>query len=145
MKDKEGLVFHHGDDYDVWKKKVLGILIDKLEVFGLELEPTDWKKVNKVVKEEKEGEAYDTAQRKGLAIMWRYLDGGIIKKVGEVQTVCGLFKKLDGIYQRKGGVELVVLMHRLVNLRMGKELEKYVEEFEGIVGEMEKRGHKVVE
>ena len=72
MKDKKGLVFHHGDDYDIWKKKVLGILIDKLEVFGLELEPTDWKKVNKVVKEEKEGEAYDTAQRKGLAIIWRY-------------------------------------------------------------------------
>ncbi|EFE49214.1 hypothetical protein NEIELOOT_02017, partial [Neisseria elongata subsp. glycolytica ATCC 29315] len=42
------------------------------------------------------------------------------------------------IYERVGGVELVVLMHKLVNLRMGKELEKYLEEFEGLVGEMEK-------
>eukprot|EP00026_Physarum_polycephalum_P007477 Phypoly_transcript_07537.p1 GENE.Phypoly_transcript_07537~~Phypoly_transcript_07537.p1 ORF type:complete len:176 (+),score=26.35 Phypoly_transcript_07537:523-1050(+) len=36
-------------------------------------------------------------------------------------------------------------MHKLVNLRMGKELEKYLEEFEGVVGDMERRGHVVVE
>ena len=104
-KEKESLIFCRGDDYGIWKKKVLGILMDKTEVFGLELEFAAWEKVNEgVVKIENPKVTYAMMQKRGLAIMWKYLDGGIIKKVGEVETVQGLFRKLDEIYQRVGGV-----------------------------------------
>src|SRR5271168_677973 len=57
-----------------------------------------------------------------------------------------VFGKLDIIYQKQEGVELIVLMHKLVNLRMkGVDVETYLTDFDGVVGEVEKRGHRIVE
>ena len=147
MSEKE-LIFKHGDDYSVWKLRILGVLASKAGMYGLEMGYQDWKEVNSGVVKLEGKEDYILAQKRGLLILWRYLDGDIIRKLGNVMTVKDLFVNLDAIYQKKGGVELVLLMYKLVNLKMKNSddgLEKYLGEFQGIVGEMERRGHIVVE
>ena len=92
------LIFHNGDDYSIWKLKVLGVLAGKLDSYGLDMEFDEWSKVNKgVVKKESEKEAYNLVQVRGLMVLWRYLDDGIIKKLGNVNTIREAFQKLDEI------------------------------------------------
>lgn len=146
MRDKK-MVFHHGDDYSVWKKRILGTLAIKLDYYGMDLDFQGWLKVNKgSVKEEDCESVWNMVQGKALAILWRYIEASVIRKMGEVKTVREAFKVLDEIYERHGGVEVMVLMYKLVNLKMSKgNLEDYLGEFEGISGDMERRGHKMVE
>src|SRR5271170_5411851 len=117
MSSKE-LVFKHGDDYGVWKLKAMGALAAK-DLFGLDMELDKWVKKNyskvKTLKGTEVEQVYEEDQEKGLLMMWRLLDKGVIKKIGEVKTCMEVFGKLDIIYQKQGGVELIVLMHKLVN------------------------------
>ena len=148
MSDKE-LIFKHGDDYSVWKLRILGVLGGKLELFGLEMEVDEFRQVNfGMVKKQDMDALYVSGQKRGLLMLWRYLDSDVIKKLGNVITLKQAFEKLDEIYQKKRGVELILLMYRLVHLRMKDVvggLEKYLGEFQGIVGDMERRGHVVDE
>ena len=63
-KEKESLVFHHGDDYSVWKKKTLGHLYGKLDSYGLELNEENWGKENEKAGLKVEVGVYKIMQRK---------------------------------------------------------------------------------
>jgi hypothetical protein len=89
---------------------------------------------------------YNDDQDCALSLLYRYLDGSIIKKLGTLKSAREAFMALDNIYLKRGGVEIVLLMHRLVNLKMkGTDVEGYLTEFEGVLSDLEKRGHNMVE
>jgi hypothetical protein len=53
---------------------------------------------------------------------------------------------LEEIYEKQGGVEVIVLIHKLVNLKMKEsDVEGYLSEFDGVMKDIEKRGHNMVE
>jgi hypothetical protein len=143
------IFFKHGDDYSIWRLRMLGVLASK-DFFGMDL-PFDewWKKSRLRLKSfgKEEGvDKYNDDQESALLLMYRYLDGSIIKKLGPVRAARTAFEALDQIYLKRGGVEIVMLMHKLVNLRMkGTDVESYLTEFEGVLSDLEKRGHNMVE
>jgi hypothetical protein len=74
------------------------------------------------------------------------LDTPVIKKLGKVTTAQEAFTRLGEIYEKQGGVEVIVLIYKLVNLRMkGNDVEGYLSEFDGVMKNIEKRGHNIVE
>jgi hypothetical protein len=58
------------------------------------------------------------------------------------------FSKLGEIYlnyEKQGEVEVIVLIHKLVNLRMKRsDMEGYLSEFDGVMRDIEKRGYNMV-
>jgi gag-polypeptide of LTR copia-type/Zinc knuckle len=142
------IFFKHGNDYGIWKLRLLGVLASK-NFFGMDLTLDEWyKKHRSKLKIGKDDamEKYNDDQEMSLLLMYRYLDGSIIKKLGHVKTARGALEVLDQIYLKKGGVEIVTMMHKLVNLKMtGVDVESYITEFEGVLSDLEKRGHTVVE
>jgi hypothetical protein len=91
-------------------------------------------------------EKYEESQEKGLLILYSLLDTPVIKKLGKVTTAQETFTKLGEIYEKQGGVEVIVLIHKLVNLKIkGNDVEGYLSEFEGVMRDIEKRGHNMVE
>jgi hypothetical protein len=56
-----------------------------------------------------------------------------------------VFTKLGEIYEKQRGVEVIVLIHKLVNLRMkGNDVEDYLSEFDEMMRDIEKRRHNMV-
>jgi hypothetical protein len=143
------LVFKYGDDYGIWKLRAMGYLAIK-DLFGVDLEIDDWVKKNpSILKEcarDEVMEKYEESQEKGLLILYSLLDTPIIKKLGKVTTTQEAFTKLGEIYEKQGGVEVIVLIHKLVNLKMkGNDVEGYLSEFDRVMRDIEKRGHNMVE
>lgn len=143
------LIFKHGDDYGIWKLRAMGALASK-DIYGVDLEFDGWRKKNtstvKGKPKEEVVEKWEESQEKGLLILYRLLDNPVIKKLGKVETAYDAFRKLGEIYEKQGGVEVIVLMHKLVNLRMrGSDVEAYLTEFDGVMTDIEKRGHNMVE
>jgi hypothetical protein len=143
------LVFTHGDDYGIWKLRAMGHLATK-DLFRVDLDFDGWVKKNpsilkKCTKREVIGK-YEESQEKGLLILYSLLDAPVIKKLGKVTTVQEAFTKLGEIYEKQGRVEVIVLIHKLVNLRMKRsDVESYLSEFDGVMRNIEKRGHNMVE
>jgi gag-polypeptide of LTR copia-type/Zinc knuckle len=143
------IFFKHGDDYVIWKLRMQGVLATK-DFFGMDLTFEEWVKKNKValkgLTREEIAEKLQNDQENALLLMYKYMDGSIIKKLGHAKWAKDAFTALDQIYLKKGGVEIVSLMYKLVNLRMrGGDVESYISEFDGVLSDLEKRGHKVVE
>ena len=143
------IFFKHGDDYGIWKLRMLGVLASK-DFFGMDLPFDEWWKKNrfrlKSFGKDEGVDKYNDDQESSLLLMYRYLDGSIIKKLGPVKAARTAFEALDQVYLKRGGVEIVTLMHRLVNLKMkGIDVESYITEFEGVLSDLEKRGHNMVE
>jgi hypothetical protein len=142
------LVFKHGDDYGIWKLRAMEHLATK-DLFGVDLEIDDWVKKNpSILKEcarDKVIEKYEESQEKGLLILYSLLDTSVIKKLGKVTTVQEAFTKLGEIYEKQGEMEVIVFIHKLINLRMkGNDVEGYLSKFDGVMRDVEKRGHNMV-
>jgi hypothetical protein len=91
-------------------------------------------------------EKYEESQKKELLILYSLLDIPVIKKLGKVTTAQEAFTKLGEIYKKQGRVEMIVLIHKLVNLRIKEsDVESYLSEFDGMMRDIEKRGHNMVE
>jgi hypothetical protein len=143
------LVFKHGDDYGIWKLRAMGHLATK-DLFSVDLEIDGWvKKNSSILKEcarDEVMEKYEESQEKGLLILYSLLDIPVIKKLGKVTTAQEAFTKLGEIYEKQGGVEVIVLIHKLVNLRIKRSnVEGYLSKFDGVMRDIEKRGHNMVE
>jgi hypothetical protein len=143
------LVFKHGDDYGIWKLRAIGHLATK-DLFDVDLEIDGWvKKNSSILKECAQDEViekYEESQEKGLLIFYSLLDTPVIKKLGKVTTAQEAFTKLGEIYEKQGGVEVIVLIHKLVNLKMkGNDVEGYLSEFDGVMRDIEKREYNMVE
>jgi hypothetical protein len=81
-----------------------------------------------------------------LLILYSLLDTPVIKKLGKVTTVQETFTKLGEIYEKQGGVEVIVLIHKLVNIKMKEnDVEGYLSEFDGVMRDIEKREYNMVE
>jgi hypothetical protein len=120
------------------------------DLFGVDLEIDGWVKKNpSILKEcarDEVIEKYEESQEKGLLILYSLLDTPVIKKLGKVTTAQEAFTKLGEIYEKQGRVEVIVLIHKLVNLKMkGNDVEGYLSEFDRIMRNIEKRGHNMVE
>jgi hypothetical protein len=120
------------------------------DLFGVDLEIDGWVKKNpSILKECARNEViekYEESQEKELLIFYSLLDTPIIKKLGKVTTAQEAFTKLEGIYEKQGRVEVIVLIHKFVNLKMkGNDVEGYLSEFDRIMRDIEKRGHNMVE
>jgi hypothetical protein len=142
-------IFKHGDDYPIWKLKALGILASK-DLVGMDLELVDWIKINPGKVRESEKDEWETEwlaeQMRALYMLYTMLDGQVIKKLEGIKLAVEAFKKLDALYIKEGGIEVLTLMFKLFNLRMsGVEIEKYLATFDELVDGLERRGHKVVE
>jgi hypothetical protein len=140
------LVFKH---YGIWKLRAMGHLATK-DLFGVDLEIDGWVKKNpSILKEcarDEVIEKYEESQEKGLLILYSLLDTPVIKKLGKVTTAQEAFTKLGEIYEKQGEVKVIVLIHKLVNLRMKRsDVEGYLSEFDGVMRNIEKRGHNMVE
>jgi hypothetical protein len=142
------LVFTHGDDYGIWKLRAMGHLATK-DLYRVDLDFDGWvKKNSSILKECTKGEVigkYEESQEKGLLILYSLLNAPVIKKLGKVTTAQEAFTKLREIYEKQEGVEVIVLIHKLVNLRMkGSDVEGYLSEFDEVMRDIEKRGHNMV-
>jgi hypothetical protein len=142
------LIFKHRDDYGIWQLRAMRHLATK-DLFGVDLEIDGWIKKNpSILKEcarDEVMEKYDESQEKGLLIFYSLLDIPIIKKLDKVTTAQETFTKLGEIYEKQEGVEVIVLIHKLVNLKMkGNDVEGYLSEFDGVMRDIEKRGHNMV-
>jgi hypothetical protein len=120
------------------------------DLFGVDLEIDGWVKKNpSILKECAKNEViekYEESQEKRLLILYSLLDIPVIKKLGKVTTAQEAFTKLGKIYEKQGGVEIIVFSHKLVNLKMkGNDVEGYLSEFDGVMRDIEKRGHNMVE
>jgi hypothetical protein len=115
------LIFKHGDDYGIWKLRAIGYLVAK-DLFSMDLEIDGWIRKNpSILKEctkEEIVEKYEESQEKGLLTFYNLLDTPVIKKLGKVTTVQEVFTKLREIYKKQEEVEVIVLIHKLVNLKM---------------------------
>jgi hypothetical protein len=81
-----------------------------------------------------------------LLILYSLLDVPVIKKLGKVTTAQETFIKLGEIYEKQGKVEVIVLIHKLVNLRIKRnDVKGYLSEFDGVIRDIEKREHNMVE
>jgi hypothetical protein len=143
------LVFKHGDDYGIWKLRAMEHLATK-DLFSVDLEIDGWVKKNPSILKEcvrnEVIEKYEESQEKGLLILYSLLDIPVIKKLDKVTTTQETFTKLGEIYEKQRGVEMIVLIHKLVNLRMkGNDVESYLSEFDGVIKDIEKREHNMVE
>jgi hypothetical protein len=141
------LIFKNGDNYENWKMKMAGIWAGK-DMFGLTEQFAQWKVENSIKVKKMSGdeqvELYDSEQRQGLYILYKYLDGDVLGKIQEEKTVIGAIKKLDGIYLKKGGINIILDMHRLVNIRMKNgDVEQYIIDFEEVFRNLKAHGHKM--
>jgi hypothetical protein len=72
-------------------------------------------------------EKYEESQEKRLLILYSLLNTSVIKKLGKVTTAQEAFTKLGEIYEKQERVEVIVLIHKLVNLRIKKsDVESYL-------------------
>ena len=90
---------------------------------------------------------YENKQDREMLYLYRLLDALIIKQLQDCKTSSMVFARLDSIYSKQEGVELVLLMYKLSNLRMRdvNGVDKYISDFKGLQNDLEKREHKIVE
>jgi hypothetical protein len=118
------------------------------DLFGVDLEIDDWVKKNpSILKEyarDEVMEKYDESQEKGLLILYSLLNIPIIKKLDKVITAHEAFTKLGKIYEKQEGVEVIVLIHKLVNLKIKEsDVEDYLSKFDGMIRDIEKRWYNL--
>ena len=145
MSNSKETFFKHGDDYGIWKLRILGVMTSK-GFHGMDLPFEKWWNKNVVdvrnLNKDQVAEKYKSDQERALSLLYRYMDSGTIKKMANVKTAQEAFEVMDKVYLKRGGVELVTVIHNLVTLKMkGSDVESYLTEFEGLLGELEMRGH----
>lgn len=146
---KSDLVFKHGGDFGIWKKRMVSVWAES-NLFEMTGNIDDWAvghaKITKALTKEDIVVIWRKEQTKALALLWRYLDASVIHKIGDVETAKEAIKKMEEIYERKGGITIIYLMYKLWNLKMdGNKVEKYIEEFDETFNSLESHGHKMPE
>ena len=74
---------------------------------------------------------YKNEQNREMLYLYRLLDALIIKQLQDCKTSLMVFTRLDSIYSKQEGVELVLLMYKLSNLRIRdvNSIDKYISYF----------------
>ena len=113
-------MFRHSDDYGV--QKLVGVDLE----FDGQFNKNRYKLKNIAA-------MYENEQDREMLYLYRLLDTLIIKQLQDCKTSSMVFARLDSIYSKQRGVELVLLIYKLSNLRMRdvNGVDKYISDFKG--------------
>jgi gag-polypeptide of LTR copia-type len=157
---KYGIVKFNGEGYNIWRKRLDAILLEKdlEEVIGVERNAWVGKNLVRKVMETggkyKEedlksilGEDYDNKQRRALGFINMCVSDSILLRIMAAKTGTEALKTLDDEFKKQGGINVMALLHKVARMDMeeGGDLEQYITEQDECLQLLSAHGHVVVE